>query len=50
MDLEIWRTFVVAMVVILLIVAVLVTAWGGAHLVAKTFEFALAVVRMVLLQ
>lgn len=39
----------VGMAVALVIGVVLVSTWGGAHLVAKTFELTLAVVRMMLL-
>ncbi len=47
---EILHAVVVGMVVALVIVVVLVSAWGGVHLVAKTFELTRAVVRMVLVE
>lgn len=50
MNPEIQRMVLVGMVVVFVIVVVLVSTWGSVHLVAKTFEVALAVARMVLLK
>lgn len=47
---EILRVIVFGMVVTLAIVVVVVSAWAGAHLVAKTFELTLAAVKAVLLK